>query len=183
MTADLELRLRALMRRAQDGDAAAWRELLGELSRRLSVFFARRLGPAHAADIEDLVQETLLAIHRRRVTYDAAQPFTAWAHAVARYKLIDFWRRRRIRVHVPLETFEDSLWAPPDGSAEARLDLERVLGHLPERQQRLIRDVKIEGLSLAEAGARAGMTEGAAKVSLHRAMAALTARMREREDG
>lgn len=183
MTVELETRLKALMRSAQAGDTAAWRELLGELAQRLTVFFARRLGPDRAADTEDLVQETLLAIHRRRATYDAAQPFTAWAYAVARYKLIDFWRRRRIRAALPLESFEDSLWAPPDASSDARLDLERVLDVLPERQQRLVRDVKIVGLSLAEAGARAGMTEGAAKVSLHRAMAALTARMREREDG
>lgn len=181
MTADLEPRLRALMRRAQEGDAGAWRELLGDLSHRLTAYFTRRLGPGQDADVEDLVQDTLLAIHRRRVTYDAAQPFTAWAHAIARYKLIDFWRRRRLRVHVPLATVEDSLWAPPDG-AEARMDLERVLTLLPERQQRLVRDVKIEGLSLAEAGARAGVSEGAAKVALHRALAALTARMRARED-
>lgn len=182
MSAELEPRLKALMRRAQAGDSAAWRDLLSELSARLEVYFARRLSAAHAADLEDLVQETLLAIHRRRATYDPAQPFTAWAHAMARYKLIDFWRRRRIRAHVPLDDVEDALWTPPDRGAEARMDLDRVLGALPERQQRLVRDVKIEGLSLAEAGARAGISEGAAKVSLHRAMAALIARMRARED-
>lgn len=178
MTVDLEPRLNALMRRAQAGEAAAWRELLSELAERLAVYFGRRLSQDHAADLEDLVQETLLAIHRRRATYDPNQPFTAWAYAVARYKLIDFWRRRRIRGHVPLEFVEDSLWEEPDLSAEARLDLERLLVVLPERQQRLVRDVKIEGLSLAEAGARAGISEGAAKVALHRAMAALSARTR-----
>ena len=176
MIGDLEQRLNALMRRAQAGEAQAWRELLGELSQRLSIYYSRRLGQEHAADLEDLVQETLLAIHRRRVTYDATQPFTAWAYAVARYKLIDFWRRRRVRPQVALELVEDTLWEAPDLSAESRLDLERALAVLPARQRQLIRDVKIEGLSLAEAGARAGISEGAAKVALHRAMSVLTAR-------
>ena len=176
MIVDLELRLHALMRRAQAGEAAAWRALLTELYERLGVYFGRRLGPAHAADLEDLVQETLLAIHRRRVTYDASQPFTAWAYAIARYKLIDFWRRNRIRGTVPLEAVEGTLWEEPDLSAEARLDLEKALAVLPARQQKLVRDVKIEGLSLAEAGARAGISEGAAKVALHRAMMALAAK-------
>lgn len=182
MIIDLEIRLSALMRRAQGGEAAAWRDLLRELAERLGAYFGRRLGPAHAADLEDLVQETLLAIHRRRATYDAAQPFTAWAYAIARYKLIDFWRRRRLRAHLPLESVEETLWEEPDLSAEARLDLERALMILPERQQRLVRDVKIEGLSLAEAGARAGISEGAAKVALHRAMGVLAARVGARED-
>jgi RNA polymerase sigma-70 factor (ECF subfamily) len=182
VTIEIEPRLNALMRRAQAGEAAAWRELLGVLSGRLTIYFGRRLSTAQAADLEDLVQETLLAIHRRRETYDPAQPFTAWAHALARYKLIDFWRRRRLRVHVPLDDAAEALWSAPDAGAEARMDLDRVLGGLPERQRTLVRDVKVEGLSLAEAGARAGISEGAAKVSLHRAMAALTARMRPRED-
>ncbi|HET6970782.1 MAG TPA: sigma-70 family RNA polymerase sigma factor, partial [Phenylobacterium sp.] len=92
MSVDLEPRLNALMRRAQAGEAAAWRELLSELAERLAVYFGRRLSQDHAADLEDLVQETLLAIHRRRATYDPGQPFTAWAYAVARYKLIDYLR-------------------------------------------------------------------------------------------
>jgi len=182
VTIEIEPRLNALMRRAQAGEAAAWRELLAVLSGRLTIYFGRRLSAAQAADLEDLVQETLLAIHRRRETYDPAQPFTAWAHALARYKLIDFWRRRRLRTHVPLDDAAEALWSAPDAGAEARMDLDRVLSGLPERQRTLVRDVKVEGLSLAEAGARAGISEGAAKVSLHRAMAALTARMRPRED-
>ena len=88
MNGEVETRLNLLMRRAQAGDATAWRQLLGELSIRLAQYFSRRLSSEHIQDLEDLVQETLLAIHNRRVTYDPAQPFTAWAYAMARYKLI-----------------------------------------------------------------------------------------------
>ena len=115
-----------------------------------------------------------MAIHRRRMTYDPTQPFTAWVHAIARYKLIDFWRRNRKRKHVPIDDVAD--WLEGDSTAEEgviRADLTRVLSILPERQQRLVRDVKIEGLSLAEAGQRMGISEGAAKVALHRAMKVL----------
>lgn len=181
MAADLEDRLKALMLRGQAGDAAAWRELLSLLGGRLRIFFGRRM-EAGSPDVEDLVQETLLAVHRRRMTYDPTQPFTAWAHAVARYKLIDHWRRNRIRKHVPLDDVSDWLAEPADDGPAVRADLERLLSVLPEKQRKLVRDVKIEGLSLAEAGRAMGVSEGAAKVSLHRAMKRLTERNGARED-
>lgn len=183
MVADYERRLKALMLRGQAGDAAAWRELLTALARHLRGYFARRLGAEHASDLEDLVQETLLAVHHRRMTYDAAQPFTAWAHAIARYKLIDHWRRRRLRQHVPLDDVADSLWVAVDATLSADLaDLQRAMDGLPAKQRTLIHEVKIEGFSLAEAGARRGVSEGAAKVGLHRAMKALMGRMRRHAD-
>ena len=179
MALELEDRLKALMVKGQAGDAAAWRELLSLLGGRLRVFFARRIG---VEEVEDLVQETLLAVHRRRMTYDPGQPFTAWAHAVARYKLIDHWRRSRTRQHVPIDDVADWLAAPAGEAPAARLDLDRVLELLPTRQRDLVRDVKLEGLSLAEAGRRMGVSEGAAKVALHRALKSLTERVRGHED-
>jgi RNA polymerase sigma-70 factor, ECF subfamily len=180
----LEHRLRTLMLRARAGDASAWRELLGDLRVRLEAYFARRLVADLAAEADDLVQETLIAMHARAVTYDPGQPFTAWAYAIARYKLIDLWRRKGVRRHVALEDFQGELFGP-DGhaAAEAALDVDRLLGGLPVKQQGLVRDVKLEGLSLAEAGARRGMTEGAAKVSLHRALKQLMGKVGDRADG
>lgn len=172
------------MLRARDGEAAAWRELLGDLRGRLETYFARRLAADLASEAEDLVQETLIAMHARAVTYDPGQPFTAWAYAIARYKLIDLWRRKGVRRHAPLDDYEGELFGDDDhGAAEAALDVERLLGALPAKQQGLVRDVKIEGLSLAEAGARRGMTEGAAKVSLHRALKQLMEKVSGRADG
>lgn len=182
MFADVELRLKPLMLRAQAGDGDAWREVLRALDARLTAYFARRLGATHAVEVEDLVQETLLAVHHRRMTYDPGQPFTAWAHAMARYKLIDFWRRSGVRRHVPVDEVADTLWADDAPDPAARVDLDRLLDTLPPRQEHLVRGVKLDGLSLAEAGARVGMTEGAAKVSLHRAMKALMAKVAGRAD-
>jgi len=177
---DSETRLKALMLRGLDGDTAAYRECLALLGDRLRAYFMRRMAGA-PGDVEDLVQETLLAVHLKRSTWDSAQPFTAWAHAVARYKLIDHWRRRKIRQTLPIEDHVEFLVADePDPGVG--LELDRALATLPERQRTLVSDVKLTGLSLAEAGARMGISEGAAKVALHRALKALAERMR-RADG
>ncbi len=173
---DLEAQLKALMLSGLDGDAGAHRRLLSLLSERLRAYFSHRMA-SNTADMEDLVQETLLAIHLRRGSYDRTQPLTAWVFAIARYKLFDHWRRRKIRVTTPLGDVEDFLAAdtvlPDDG-----LDLTRALATLPPRQRALVEDVKVVGLSLSEAGAKAGVSEGAAKVALHRALKLLAGRMR-----
>jgi len=157
------------------GEAEPYRRLLDELSRLLRAFYGRRCPPG--IDAEDLVQETLIAVHSRRATYDAGQPFTAWAYAIARYKLIDALRRARLRLRAPAEEAE-ALFTPPEtrGGAEAAMaarDLERVLAGLPERTRALIRDVKISGLSTREAADKHGMTETAVKVAVHRGLKAL----------
>src|SRR5882757_647740 len=100
----VEARLSALMREGLAGNAASYRTLLRELGTHLRRYFLRRLGQDHVADAEDLVQETLMAVHSRRETYEPERPFTAWAHAIARYKLIDHIRRRRSTL--PIENAE-----------------------------------------------------------------------------
>ena len=173
---ELETQLKSLMLRGLDGDAVAHRRLLSLLSERLRAYFMHRMAQA-PSDAEDLVQETLLAIHLRRESYDRTQPLTAWVFAIARYKLIDHWRRRKIRATTPLGEVADFLAAdiaPPDDG----LDLTRALASLPPRQRALVENVKIAGMSLSEAGAKAGVSEGAAKVALHRALKLLAGRMR-----
>ncbi len=120
-----------------------------------------------------MLQETLLALHLSRHTYDPAVPVSAWAHAIARYKLIDHLRRSgRHRGHLPIE---EALAQPePRGAAsDAKLDVERALATLPERTRTLIDRVKLQGGSLAEAAQATGMTENAAKVAIHRGLKAM----------
>ncbi len=167
------------MVRALGGDGAAYAELLRRLQGYLRAYFARRVG--HAAEAEDLLQETLIAMHTRRETYDPSRPFTAWVYAIARYKLIDFFRRNKRRAEDPLDDADALFTASDAQAAEAHLDVERLLGRLPEKTRRLIRDVKIEGLSTAEAAARHGMSESAVKVGVHRGLKALGARVGEDE--
>jgi RNA polymerase sigma factor (sigma-70 family) len=158
------------------GDADAYRALLTALAPRLRSFFGRRLSGA-ADDVEDLVQETLIAIHSRRATYDRGRPFTAWAYAIARYKLID--HHRRDRHHVAIEGLEDILADEGfEDAAAARMDIDRLLGTLPVKQARAIRETKIDGLSVAEAAQRGGISEADVKVSVHRGLKMLMARLK-----
>ncbi|KKC32179.1 sigma-70 family RNA polymerase sigma factor [Devosia psychrophila] len=171
-----EMRLRELMLASLDGDAAAYRKLLADLGKHLRPYFTRRLTPAFASHAEDLVQETLLAIHTRRMTYDRNRPFTAWLHAIAHHKFVDHVRRQSIRLTVPLEDDAPILAHDDNTDAVARRDLDAVLDNVPTRTSDLIRRTKIDGASVAEAAAAHGMTETAAKVSIHRGLKALAAR-------
>ena len=175
-----EARLKALMLRGLAGDAQAHAALLSAMSGYLRGYFGRRLG-AGAADMEDLVQDTLLAIHLKRSSYDRALPFTPWAYALARYKLLDHFRRTGVRKSVPIEDAGDLLALDNPEEGAVRRDVSKLLGGLPDRQRRLVEDVKLTGLSMGEAGARAGMSEGAVKVSVHRSMQALARKVRDED--
>lgn len=179
----VEARLRALMVAAQAGDAASYRALLDELRHHLRRYFQRRAGNDRAADVDDLVQETLMAAHTRRATYDPSRPFTAWMHAIARYKLVDHFRRNRMRATVAIDDF-DALFAPDESeAATARLDIDRLLESVPPRQSSLIRQVKLEGRSIAETAETAGMSQTAVKVGIHRSLKALAQRVQGRPPG
>lgn len=174
-----------MLLRGLAGDAAAYHAFLKELGAHLRGFLRARLQRL-PDDVEDLVQETLLAVHNQRHTYDSGQLLTAWVHAIARYKLVDLLRRRsgREALNDPLDD-EHGLFAVSDHeAADARRDLGRLLLRLPERQRLPILHMKLEGLSVAEAARATGMSEAAVKVGVHRGLKALAALIRsDHEDG
>jgi RNA polymerase sigma-70 factor (ECF subfamily) len=171
-----EMQLRIWMLGGLDGDAAAHAALLRALVPLLRAFYRRRMQGADE-DIEDLVQETLIAVHTKRATYDRDRPFTAWLYAVARYRMIDQFRRARVAV--PIEDVEDILVTEgfEDASA-AKIDVDRLLGGLSPKQAQAIRDTHIDGLSIAEAADKARIGESDVKISVHRGLKALAARIR-----
>ena len=153
-----------------NGDAAAYRKLLDELSVYLRAYYRRRLTDG-GADADDLMQETLMAVHSRRASYDPTQPFTAWAYAMARYKFVDHLRKSRVRAAVSLDVCEDNLFAANEQEqAEAARDVERMLSSLPARQREAIRLTRVEGLSIEEAASRTGQSATATKVGIHRGL-------------
>ena len=174
-----EERLRAQLLQALAGDAAAYRVFLGSLAAHLRAYFRKRLFQL-PDEVEDLVQETLLAIHACRHTYRPEQPLTAWVHTIARYKLIDLLRARSHReaLHDPLEEDMEVFAVSDTEALEARRDLQMLLQALPERQRRAVQMLKVDGASVAETAAATGMSEGAVKVSVHRSLKALAARFR-----
>ena len=161
------------------GDAGAYRMLLAGLTRHLRSYYARRLDSGAA---EDAVQETLIAIHRRRATYDPGQPFTAWVHGIARYKLIDEFRRIKRRAQVPLDDAPALFAADEAEPALARRDVGLLLQKLPEAKRRLVEAVKLDGESIADIAARTGMGESAVKVNVHRALKMLGEEVKARDE-
>lgn len=174
-----EARLRQLMLDGMAGDSAAYHSFLKELSTHLRAFLRKRLSRL-PDEVEDLVQESLLAIHNQRHTYDAAQPLSAWVQAIARYKLVDYLRRRATKdaLTETLDEGMDVFLATDVAAADARRDVLQLLDALPDGQRLPIIQTKIEGLSVKEAAQRSGMSESAVKVAVHRGLKALAARMR-----
>lgn len=176
---EAEAELKALMLRGLAGDAGAHRAFLAAVSGNLRAFFRSRLRAA-PEDAEDLLQETLIAIHTRRDSYDSSYPVTAWIYAIARYRLIDHWRRRQRRgEHIPVEDAHELFTASEDEAVDAKRDVNRLLALLPKKQQDSIRLVKLEGLSVKDAAARTGLTESDIKISTHRGMKTLMRLMAE----
>jgi RNA polymerase sigma-70 factor, ECF subfamily len=177
---DFESALKPLWLRAQSGDDAAYRQCLSLLASRLRAYLKRRLSGL-PDEVEDLVQETLLALHLQRGTYDPTLPVSAWAVAIARHKLVDLWRRRgrRDSLHDTLDDVDEQLLAADPDDGGARRDLDLLFEALPQAQRQALVLTKLEGLSVAEAAARTGASESAIKVQVHRGLKRLAALVRK----
>ena len=167
--------LSTLMRAARRGDDEAYRRLLTEVATWLRGIARRGLATAGRGsdDSEDIVQETLLAMHLKRDTWDETQPIEPWLRAIAHHKLVDHLRRRGFARHLDVEDFADTLAAPVDADTDGAADARHLLSGLPERQRRIVESISMEGQSARDVGVRLGMSEGAVRVALHRALKAL----------
>ena len=124
------------MRAANSGDGSAYERLLREMTPALRALARRVITQAGVAvDAEDIVQETLIAVHLKRQTWVASEPIGPWVRAIARHKAIDAMRRRGRHVHVPVEDFEDLLPTEETTTDYPRRDLERHLHSLPRARQ------------------------------------------------
>ncbi|HEX3479343.1 MAG TPA: sigma-70 family RNA polymerase sigma factor [Kofleriaceae bacterium] len=167
---DLDHRLSELMRAAQDGDRLAYEALLTEVAAAVRDFVRKRL---HDVDSqEEIVQDTLLSIHRDRHTYDPERPFRPWMYAIARHRLFDHLekQRRRNRFEVLAEAEVED---PGSADASARDHrapgiLRRALAQLSKAQREIIQMLKFDGLSVAEISTRTGLTASTVKVTAHR---------------
>ena len=166
-----------MMAAAQAGDAASYRLLLGEVGAWLRRYYLRRLPPSM---VDDAVQDTLLAVHEKRHTYDPGRPFGAWLGAIARYKWID--RLRAMKSHPTEELGENLAVVDHEDAVSSAVSLERLLGELKPAQADVIRLVKLEGLSIMEASHRTGQTMSLVKVNIHRGLGRLSAVIRGRTD-
>ena len=163
-----------LLARANDGDGAAFARFLHAVTPTLRVVIRRRGDGLPSDQHEDILQEVLLAIHLKRQTWRRDAPVRPWLYALARYKVVDAFRRRGASLTLPIEDFAEVL---PEENTVVPLsgrDAEVMLGMIDARSARLVRAVALDGKTAEEAGETVGMTAGAARVALHRAMRRLS---------
>lgn len=163
--------LTRLARLAQQGDKAAYGALLGAARQWLVRYYRRRVMPDQ---LDDLVQDTLLSVHRKLASYDPSRSFAPWLAAIARYRFVDHLRLvyRRAEDELQADVHADD---PDEPAIVARISLERLFEALPASQQRAIELVKISGLSISEASASTGQSESLIKVNIHRGLKRLAA--------
>ncbi len=165
MIAD-EATLSRLAALAQQGDRPAYAALLTAARQWLLRYYRRRVLPH---ELEDLVQDTLLSVHRKLASYEPERPFMPWLAVIARYRFVDHLRlvyRRAedlgIDTDIAVESDEEAI--------AAKISLERLFENLPAAQCRAIELVRIEGLSISEASKTTGQSESLVKVNIHRGL-------------
>jgi RNA polymerase sigma-70 factor (ECF subfamily) len=186
-TDEAEQRLSDWMQAAQAGDAAAYRALLSAIQPRIRSIVRAKIREEAAA--EDVVQNSLLSIHRGRRTYRAERPFGPWMRAIVRNSIIDHFRDRKRKGDREVELIPEE-WADergpgvdPENAAPLAPELADALAALPEGQREAVTLVQVEGLSVAEAALRAGVSTAALKVRAHRGYRALRKALEGARDG
>ncbi len=170
------LQLAAWMKAVQAGDRGAYENVV-----RASVPFIKMVARRQGVGVDlinDVVQETLLAVHRTRHSYDPARPFAAWLRTIAQRRAIDIMRSQgRISAREVYEPISFENHSDPAGNPEnqaEQIDRKSLLGiavaSLPTRQREAVEQLVIKGRSLVEAAVASGLTPGALKVNFHRAL-------------
>lgn len=170
MIAD-EATLTRLAGLAQCGNKQAYAALLTACRGWLLRYYRRKVPPEQ---IEDLVQDTLLSLHRKLASYDPSRPVIPWIAAIARYRFVD---HLRLAYRNTADAIDDDMALAHDDepALTARLSLDRLFEALPDAQCRAIEMVKIEGLSISEASTSTGQSESLIKVNIHRGLKRLSA--------
>ena len=125
------------------------------------------------------MQDILLAVHLKRQTWDAEAPFAPWLFAIARNKLIDALRRRGRRIFVDIDDFAETLPGEPAAETVPASEIATQLQSLPARQREVLQSIAVDSASIKDTAAKFAMSEGAVRVALHRALANITAKLRE----
>lgn len=175
-----EKELAALLQAAIAGNEKAYAAFL---TRTAAIVrgFARRKIVHGGIEPEDIVQETLLAIHTKRHTWITDEPVLPWIYAIARYKLIDAFRKRGRRVEIEIEEIAETVALEVAETVSAR-DIARVLDGLAPGQRSIVTAISIDGHSIGETATKFGMTETAVRVALHRGLRAIAKRFGRNEN-
>jgi RNA polymerase sigma-70 factor (ECF subfamily) len=170
------------MRAERQGDVVAYERLLKELAGLLRKMIRCRLAQygLSAGDTEDLVQEVLIGLHTKRHAWDASRPFMPWLYAIVRYKFVDAVRRlkreSRYRVDISVDEWSELFEAPAEDSGRWMLGIDRHLSCLPQGQQDVVHALAIEGATVRATARKLETSEGAVRMTFHRALQRLMAK-------
>jgi RNA polymerase sigma-70 factor (ECF subfamily) len=162
--------LETLMQKSLEGDKLAYGELLRETARLLRPYFSKRL--SFDSEVDDLLQETLISIHKARHTYDAQRPYRPWVYAIAHFRLQDYLRMHyadQLRHADELSGFETNFQADVTETGISYESISAEVDKLPEKQAAILRLMHQEGYTAREVAEKLGMNESAVKVAAHRA--------------
>ncbi len=180
-SSEQERRWSQLMRAAQDGDSAAYARLLREIAPFIRAMARRRFRDDDA--VEDVVQDTLLSLHRVRHSWQPSRPFSPWLAAIASRRAIDAVRRKtRLNAHEAHDERAYETFADPGSNKEVEAGaatqmVTSLIAGLPPAQREALELVKLQEMSLAEASAASGQSVGGLKVGVHRAIKSLRTRL------
>jgi RNA polymerase sigma-70 factor (ECF subfamily) len=159
-----------LLIRAQGGDQTAYERFLREASEVLRAFLAKRMLSARDC-VEDVLQETLLTLHRARHSYLPGRPVGPWLYAICEHRMTEFYRRHRrieaIETSMDLQQIAALERSEPEAEGPGSLAWEALM-KLPRKQRMIIEGLKLQDLSVKEVAVQAGMSESAVKITAFR---------------
>ena len=173
-------KLAALMKQSLAGDQRAYAALLQETSRLLRPFLSRRLNFTN--EVDDVLQEILISVHKARHTYDGNRPYKPWVYAIARFRLHDHMRAHysdQLHHAEDFSEMEDFLHEPVTKSALSYESISGEVEKLPDKQSIILRLMHQEGYTAKEVAEMIGMKESAVKVAAHRAYKILRNKLEE----
>jgi len=174
-----------LVRAAQRGDKDSMETLAQTAERSVRRFITSQSWQTAAVD--DLVQETLLAMVCALGQLQRVEAFWPWVYRIARRQVIQHWRRNRRTTTVTFSSLEEQdcsyePLAPQEQNAlaqmlfaERRAQLAAAMSRLEHKQQELIRLRCLQGLAYSQVGTCIGCTISQARTRLHRARQTLAA--------
>lgn len=151
------------------GDQAAYGKFLGAIAPMLRRMVGRRLA---SAEVEDVVQEILISIHKARHTYDGERPIMPWLASIASFRITDHLRKHYSQMRhqsVDIADYENILSDVTEEVSDHE-SIDELLSDVPEKHKKILTLMHVEGYTAKEVGAQMGMNESAVKVAAHRAI-------------
>tara|TARA_Y100001960_G_scaffold288606_1_gene327825 strand:+ start:2744 stop:3298 length:555 start_codon:yes stop_codon:yes gene_type:complete len=160
---------------AQAGDESSYRELLLGLAEKMRPFLYNHI--FNKDMVEDVLQDTLVAVHQALHTYNPKYSFLSWSFAICRYKLIDYIRKyqkiseNEINNDEYIATFVDESTNIEDEGLDEKL--QSAIDSLPERQRQVVIMLKVNDYSIKEVANELSLSVANVKTIAHRAYKAL----------